>query len=211
MCLSRTTSSFRVPHLGRLEDVIPEVTAQLGWCSKIDPPPQKRGELPLHRGHRQVPGSDALTEFHENVYVAVRPEVVPENRPEEAQLPEPVFPAERLDGCLVEIDPCHGTILAPGGSLDGQGLRAPPSPGKARGRCKNRYAPRMVERSQVRGLDVIVEQDSDGWFVGSVPSLAGCHTQARTRGELRDRVAEAIDLCLEADLPTGPDGLPSNR
>lgn len=59
----------------------------------------------------------------------------------------------------------------------------------------------MAERSQVGGLDVIVEQDSDGWSVASVPSLAGCHTQARTMAELRDRIAEAIDLCREAEPP----------
>lgn len=62
----------------------------------------------------------------------------------------------------------------------------------------------MSVRSQVRGLDVTVEQDSDGWFVGSVPALAGCHTQARTTAELRDRVAEAIDLCREAEPPARP-------
>lgn len=69
----------------------------------------------------------------------------------------------------------------------------------------------MSVRSQVRGLDVIVEQDSDGWFVGSVPALAGCHTQARTSAELRDRVAEAIDLYLEADFPSEPGCASSNR
>ncbi len=69
----------------------------------------------------------------------------------------------------------------------------------------------MGERIRVGGLDVILERDSDGWFVGSVPALAGCHTQARTSAELRDRVAEAIDLCLDADLPTGPLNTPSNR
>ena len=69
----------------------------------------------------------------------------------------------------------------------------------------------MGERIRVGGFDVIVEQDSDGWFVGSVPSLAGCHTQARTSAELRDRVAEAIDLCREADFPTKPPGARSNR
>lgn len=62
----------------------------------------------------------------------------------------------------------------------------------------------MGERSQVGGLDVIVEQDSDGWFVASVPALAGCHTQARTRAELQDRIAEAIDLCREAEQPARP-------
>ena len=45
---------------------------------------------------------------------------------------------------------------------------------------------------------VIIEQDEDGWFVATVPSLRGCHTQARTLAELDERVREAVALCLEA-------------
>ena len=45
---------------------------------------------------------------------------------------------------------------------------------------------------------VIVEQDEDGVFVASVPSLPGCHTQGKTYEEVIDRVKEAIELCLEA-------------
>lgn len=45
--------------------------------------------------------------------------------------------------------------------------------------------------------DVIVERDSDGILVGSVPALPGCHTQARTLDELMERMREAIELCLE--------------
>ena len=33
--------------------------------------------------------------------------------------------------------------------------------------------------------------------VASVPSLHGCHTQARSMDELLPRVKEAIELCLE--------------
>lgn len=69
----------------------------------------------------------------------------------------------------------------------------------------------MGERSQVRGLDVIVEQDSDGWLVASVPSLAGCHTQARTDAELRERIAEAVDLCRETDPSARPPDSGPNR
>lgn len=211
MCLSRTTSSFRVPHLGRLKNVVPEVAAQLRWSPEVDPTAEQLRKLPLHRCHRQIAGSDALTELHEHVDIAVGPEIVPENRAEKAQFPEAVLPAEGLDSCLIEIDPCHGTILAPGGSPDGQDQRTPASPLEGLQCRKGRYAPLVAEHSQVGGLDVIVEQDSDGWFVASVPGLAGCHTQARTKAELRGRIAEAIDLCREAEAPALPLASRPNR
>jgi predicted RNase H-like HicB family nuclease len=50
-----------------------------------------------------------------------------------------------------------------------------------------------------REFDVVVEQDEAGYYVGSVPALPGCHTQARSLDELMSRVREAIALCLEAD------------
>lgn len=46
-------------------------------------------------------------------------------------------------------------------------------------------------------FDVVVEKDSEGFFIASVPALAGCHTQARSLDELMDRIKEAIELCLE--------------
>jgi len=48
-----------------------------------------------------------------------------------------------------------------------------------------------------RQFDVIIERDSEGWYVGSVPALPGCHTQARSLDELRERIAEAVMLYLE--------------
>ncbi len=50
-----------------------------------------------------------------------------------------------------------------------------------------------------RTLTVIVERDEEGWFVGSVPELPGCHTQAKTLDELMERVKEAIELYLEVE------------
>ncbi len=44
---------------------------------------------------------------------------------------------------------------------------------------------------------IIVEQDEDGYFVASVPALPGCHTQAKNLPDLKNRVREAIALCLE--------------
>jgi predicted RNase H-like HicB family nuclease len=44
---------------------------------------------------------------------------------------------------------------------------------------------------------VIIEKDEDGYYVGSVPELKGCHTQAKSLDELMERIKEAILLCLE--------------
>jgi predicted RNase H-like HicB family nuclease len=46
-------------------------------------------------------------------------------------------------------------------------------------------------------FDVVVEKDSEGYFVASVPALPGCHTQAKSLDELMSRIREAIELCLE--------------
>jgi predicted RNase H-like HicB family nuclease len=46
-------------------------------------------------------------------------------------------------------------------------------------------------------FNVVIERDSDGMLVASVPSLPGCHTQASSREELMDRIREAIELHLE--------------
>ena len=48
-------------------------------------------------------------------------------------------------------------------------------------------------------LTVIVERDEEGWYVGSVPELPGCHTQAQTLDELMERIKEAIELYLEVE------------
>ena len=48
-----------------------------------------------------------------------------------------------------------------------------------------------------RDFNVIIERDADGYFVASVPSLPGCHTQAKSLDELMERIREAIALCLE--------------
>ena len=46
-------------------------------------------------------------------------------------------------------------------------------------------------------FNVVVEKDAEGNFVASVPTLPGCHTQARSLDELISRIREAIELCLE--------------
>lgn len=43
---------------------------------------------------------------------------------------------------------------------------------------------------------VIIEKDSEGYLVASVPKLPGCHTQAKTFDQLNERIKEAIELCI---------------
>lgn len=47
--------------------------------------------------------------------------------------------------------------------------------------------------------NVIIEKDADGYLVASVPSLPGCHTQAKSLDVLMKRIKEAIELCLEVE------------
>ena len=50
-----------------------------------------------------------------------------------------------------------------------------------------------------RDFNVIIERDSEGYYVGSVPGLRGCHTQARSLDDLVERMKEVIELCLEVE------------
>lgn len=54
-------------------------------------------------------------------------------------------------------------------------------------------------QKKVRNFTVLIEQDEDGIYVGSVPSIRGCHTQGKTLDELMNNIKEAIQLCLEVE------------
>ncbi len=47
------------------------------------------------------------------------------------------------------------------------------------------------------GYNVIVERDTKGYFVASVPELPGCHTQAKSFDTLMKRIHEVVTLYLE--------------
>jgi predicted RNase H-like HicB family nuclease len=50
-----------------------------------------------------------------------------------------------------------------------------------------------------REFSIIVEKDTEGNYVATVPELRGCHTQAKSLDTLLERVREAIELCLEVE------------
>jgi predicted RNase H-like HicB family nuclease len=59
----------------------------------------------------------------------------------------------------------------------------------------------MKKNGKPLTLTVLIEQDQDGYYVATVPSLKSCYTQARTLDELYPRIREVIELCLEEENP----------
>jgi len=45
---------------------------------------------------------------------------------------------------------------------------------------------------------IVIQQDEDGVFVASCPSLPGCHSQGKTRSEAKANILEAIAGYLES-------------
>ncbi len=50
-----------------------------------------------------------------------------------------------------------------------------------------------------RKFTVVIERDEAGYYVGTVPTLRGCPTQAKTLDTLMKRMREAVTLCLESE------------
>ncbi len=52
-------------------------------------------------------------------------------------------------------------------------------------------------------LPVVIEQDEDGVFIVSVPTLRGCRSYGHTVDEAMKNIAQAAALCLEDEEPAG--------
>lgn len=48
---------------------------------------------------------------------------------------------------------------------------------------------------------VVIEKGEDGYYIGEVLELPGCHTQAKTLPQLDSRLKEAIALYLGETAP----------
>lgn len=75
-----------------------------------------------------------------------------------------------------------------------------------RKRIEGSWSNQMKRQRKVRDFNVIIERDAEGYFVGTVPALKGCHSQARSLDKLIERMREAIELCLDVE-GVGTDGL----
>lgn len=56
-----------------------------------------------------------------------------------------------------------------------------------------------MQKKKVHNFTAVIEKDEDGYYVGYVPSIKGCHTQGKTLDELMKNIKEAIELCLEVE------------
>jgi len=50
-----------------------------------------------------------------------------------------------------------------------------------------------------RQFHVIIERGEDGYYIGSVVELPGCHTQARTLKELDKRIKKVMELYVDSE------------
>ena len=57
----------------------------------------------------------------------------------------------------------------------------------------------MNKKKKKYTFPVIIEKDESGYYFAKVPTIKGCHTQAKTLSELYKRLDEVIQLCLEVE------------
>lgn len=50
-------------------------------------------------------------------------------------------------------------------------------------------------KNKKHSFSVIIERDENGLYIGSVPELKSCYTQAKTLPELYKRLEEVVALC----------------
>lgn len=58
---------------------------------------------------------------------------------------------------------------------------------------------KILKKKKIYNFPVIIEKDESGYFIGIVPGLRGCHTQAKNLPELYKRLDEVVLLCLEVE------------
>lgn len=67
---------------------------------------------------------------------------------------------------------------------------------------KKRRLKSVAKKAKIKAMknyqfSIVVTQDDEGVYIGYVPNLPGCHTQAKRLTTLYKRLEEAIELYLE--------------
>ncbi|MCK4428853.1 MAG: type II toxin-antitoxin system HicB family antitoxin [Candidatus Aenigmarchaeota archaeon] len=56
----------------------------------------------------------------------------------------------------------------------------------------------------IQDFEILIEKGEDGYYIGSVIELPGCHSQAKSMDVLMTRMKEAIELYLESEKNIQP-------
>lgn len=64
---------------------------------------------------------------------------------------------------------------------------------------------RPARKKRTHQLPVVIEQDEDGVYIVSVPTLVGCRSYGMTLEEAMKNIAKAAALCLD-EAPAPPTG-----
>ena len=54
-------------------------------------------------------------------------------------------------------------------------------------------------KAKAKHRRAVFERDAEGWWVASVPSVPGCHTQGRTLAQARERLRDALGVSVEGE------------
>ena len=69
----------------------------------------------------------------------------------------------------------------------------------------------MSRKKREYSFPVLIEKDETGYYVGTVPSLPSCYTQAKTLPQLFKRLDEVVNLCLEVEQKNFKKKIPKNE
>jgi len=69
----------------------------------------------------------------------------------------------------------------------------------------------MLTKNRKYNFPVIIEKDEKGYFIGKVPSLRSCYTQAKSLAELYKRIDEVVALCLAVEKKCFNEDVPQNK
>ncbi|MDP3900022.1 MAG: type II toxin-antitoxin system HicB family antitoxin [bacterium] len=68
-----------------------------------------------------------------------------------------------------------------------------------------------MKKRKIYNFSVIIEKDDSGYYLGRVPALRSCYTQAKTLPELYRRLNEVVGLCLDVDEKFFEANIPQNQ
>lgn len=69
----------------------------------------------------------------------------------------------------------------------------------------------MRKEKKIYHFPVIIEKDENNYYIGKVPSLKSCYTQAKTLPILYKRLDEVVSLCIEVEKKYFTDEIQQNE